>query len=100
MPQLPMFDPRARRSIYRDHASVKTRSTEAAGVALQAALARSIRWPVRRSVPRRRPLLAVEIAREIDQEPIPLLPGQRLQLSAGDGVELDNPWGDLAPGGA
>jgi len=45
-------------------------------------------------------LLAVEIAREIDQKPIPLLPGKTLQLPARDGIELDNPWGDLAPGGA
>jgi len=51
-------------------------------------------------VPRRRPLLAVEIAREINQKPIPLLPGKTLQLPARDGIELDNPWGDLAPGGA
>src|SRR5215468_1777994 len=51
-------------------------------------------------VPRRRPLLAVEIAGEIDQEPIPLLPRQHLQLPARHGIEVDNPWGNLAPGGA
>jgi len=91
--------PRVGRPVYRDHASVKTRSTKASGLGLYAAMARSMRWPVRPSS-RCRPLLAVDIAGEIDQEPIPPLPGKRLQLPARDGTELDNPGGDLTPGGA
>src|SRR5262249_26987647 len=48
-------------------------------------------------VPRRRPWLAVEVTGEIDQEPIPLLSGERLQLAARDGVELKDPRGGLTP---
>src|SRR5215470_16532755 len=51
-------------------------------------------------VPRRRPSLAVEIAGEIDKEPIPPLSGERLQLSARDGIELKDSRGGLTPGGA
>src|SRR5262249_22941837 len=48
-------------------------------------------------VPRPRPSLAVEVTGEIDQEPIPLLSGERLQLAARDGVELKDPRGGLTP---
>src|SRR5258705_2432399 len=43
-------------------------------------------------LPGRRPLLAVEIPVEINEEPVAALPRERQKLLAGEGVELDGLW--------